>query len=402
MEKEKAKGFDEIAKEALELLFEQFWIIREEEPDKYQMVREREAVLLPYLLEKFGYRLITHRYFVKLEKIPVVPESWMGIGHFSLPRDYALFCCLLAYLEGKSIDEQFLLSDLTEELQSLYPSTTRLDWTHYEHRKSLVRVLLFAQGQGIVRVVDGDVEHFSMVDESEVLYEVPILSRYFMRSYPKDLFLYDSTDAILNAEWLEGEEEQMGSRRRHRVYRQLFLSPTLYANGVQDADFLYLRNYRNRIQEDMEQHTEYHFELYKSTAALTRSERKGRLTLFPDQRAITDIVMQFATVVREECENEDIPFQYDGSLLLTWVDYERWVGITASHFRSGWSKQYREATLSEVARELFTEMEDWKMAKREVETGTILLLPLLGRLSGMYPRDFVSNELEEVDDHDEE
>lgn len=402
MEKEKTQGFDDIAKEALELLFEQFWIIREEEPDKYQMVREREAVLRPYLLEKFGYRLIIHRYFVKLEKIPIVPESWMGIEQFLIPRDYALFCCLLAYLEGKSIDEQFLLSDLTEELQSLYPNTTRLDWTHYEHRKSLVRVLLFAQSQGIVRVVDGDVERFSLMDESEVLYEVPIMSRYFMRSYPKDLFLYDSTDAILNAEWLDGEEEQMGNRRRNRVYRQLFLSPALYANGAQDADFLYLRNYRNRIQEDIEQHSDYHFELYKNTALLTRSERKGRLTLFPDQRAITDIVMQFATVVREECENEDIPFQYDGSLLLTWVDYERWVGITASRFRAGWSKQYRESTLTEVARELFIELVDWKMAKREVETGTILLLPLLGRLSGKYPRDFKPDEIEEVDVHGEE
>lgn len=382
-------SFDDIAKEALEYLLEQFWIIREIEPEKYQMIRERELVLRQYVLEKLGFRLIVHRYFVKLEKIPVVPESWMGIASFTTTRDYALFSCLLAYLEGKSIDEQFLLSDLTEELQSLYPGQDRLDWTHYEHRKSLVRVLLFAQEQGVVKVVDGDVERFSLVNESEVLYEVPILSRYFMRSYPKDLFLYESTEDILNAEWLEGEEEQIGQRRRHRVYRQLFLSPVLYSHSTNDADFLYLRNYRNRIQEDIEQHTDLHFELYKSSALLTRQERRSRFTLFPDQRAITDIVLQFATVVREQFENEEIPFQHDGTLLLTWVDFERWVEMTRDRFIAGWSKQYREATLAEVARELFDEMIDWKMAKWEQDTGTVVLLPLLVRLSGVYPNDFI-------------
>ncbi|MDF9298626.1 TIGR02678 family protein, partial [Geobacillus stearothermophilus] len=94
-------AFDDKAKEALAALFEQFWIIRDQEPDLYQLVREREHVLKKYVEEKFGYRLIVHRYFAKLEKIPADPEPWMGIESFQEPLDYALFCCLMAYLEGK-------------------------------------------------------------------------------------------------------------------------------------------------------------------------------------------------------------------------------------------------------------------------------------------------------------
>ena len=42
------KGFDDKAKAALEQLFERFWILREDEPLMYQMIREREHILRRY------------------------------------------------------------------------------------------------------------------------------------------------------------------------------------------------------------------------------------------------------------------------------------------------------------------------------------------------------------------
>ena len=111
--------FDEKAKEAAEHLLEQFWILRDQEPEKYQLVREREQALRNYFLDKMGFRLILHRHFAKLEKVPAEPESWMGIQSFKHTRDYVLLCCLMGYLENKTVDEQFLLSTLCEELQGL-------------------------------------------------------------------------------------------------------------------------------------------------------------------------------------------------------------------------------------------------------------------------------------------
>ena len=187
MELDSGNAFDELAKEAAEHLLEQFWILRVTEPEKYQMVREREPVLRSYFLEKLGFHLIVHPYFAKLEKIPVRPEAWMGNRDFQHPRDYSLFCCLLAYLESKSIDEQFLMSELCEGLRGIYPGEESPDWTHYEHRRSLVRVLLFATDLGILKVVEGDVAEFSNIEDYEILYEVPAVSRYFMRSCPEPL-----------------------------------------------------------------------------------------------------------------------------------------------------------------------------------------------------------------------
>ena len=221
----------------------------------------------------------------------------MGINSFFQVRDYVLFSCLMAFLESKNVDEQFLLSDLCEELKSTFPSQEELDWTHYEHRKSLVRVLQTATAIDLVRIVDGDITDFSYSENNEVLYEVPLVARYFLRSFPKDLTSFNKLEDFLDIENLN-YEEQTGLKRRHRVYRKLILTPVMYSDGNNDPDFLYLRNYRNRIREDIERFSDFTFELYRNTALLTTEEKKSIYTLFPDNKAISDIVLQFAKLVR--------------------------------------------------------------------------------------------------------
>lgn len=71
-------GFDEMTQNALGILFEQFWVLRTEEPQFYQLIREREKALKRYVSEKFGFDLIVHQHFIKLEKIPVDPKSLDG------------------------------------------------------------------------------------------------------------------------------------------------------------------------------------------------------------------------------------------------------------------------------------------------------------------------------------
>ncbi|HHU31876.1 MAG: TIGR02678 family protein [Zhaonellaceae bacterium] len=386
---QKAKlTFDDIAKESAQHILENFWILRDKEPEIYQQIRQRENVLKNFFLEKMGLNLIVHRQFIKLEKFPAEPEPWMGINSFFQVRDYVLFSCLMAFLESKNVDEQFLLSDLCEELKSTFPSQEELDWTHYEHRKSLVRVLQTATAIDLVRIVDGDITDFSYSENNEVLYEVPLVARYFLRSFPKDLTSFNKLEDFLDIENLN-YEEQTGLKRRHRVYRKLILTPVMYSDGNNDPDFLYLRNYRNRIREDIERFSDFTFELYRNTALLTTEEKKSIYTLFPDNKAISDIVLQFAKLVREEKEQEDISLQYDGTLRLTQVDFQKWVSKCKEEYGNGWSKQYREATVTETARELLAFLVDWQMASLDEETGVIILKPLLARTIGKYPLDFV-------------
>jgi len=381
-----ANRFDEKAQTGLRLLMEKFWVLRRQEPGLYQLIREREKTIKRYVDDKFGFDLIVHQHFIKLEKIPVETKSWMGIQDFQEPRDYAIFCCALAFTEDQSVDDQFLLSDICEDIRDLYPGEFPLDWTNYNHRRSLVRVIKQLEKLSIVLSVEGEVDQFAMNQDEEVLYETTVYARYFMRSYPKDLFEFDTVDDILASEW---ERHGLDSRRK-RVYRKLFFSPVVYRESEDDLDFAYIRNYRNRIREDIEAHTLFRLEIFKNAALLVADERKQEFTLFPDQKAIMDVALHFASYLRDHME--EYPPNEFGQIRLTRITLEQIIEALHTTFGRGWSKQYREGTITSTTNELIELLFDWEMLGVEDMTNAYLVRPLLGRLSGRYPNKFLLEE----------
>jgi len=379
-------AFDDKAQTALRILMEKFWVLRMQEPQTYQLIREREKVLKRYVDEKFGFDLIVHQHFIKLEKIPVETKSWMGIQDFQEPRDYAIFCCALAFTENRSVDEQFLLSDICEDMKDMYPGEIALDWTNYNHRRSLIRVIKQMEKLSILTTVEGEIDEFAMDEEQEVLYETTIYARYFMRSYPKDLFEYDSVTDILNSEW----ERHEADARRKRVYRKLMISPVVYRESEDDPDFAYIRNFRNRLRDDFETHTLFRLEVFKNAALLVSDERKQDLTLFPDQKAIMDVALHFASYIREN--NEQFPPNELGNIRITQVMLEQIVKEVHAIFGKGWSKQYREGSITATMNELIDVLFDWEMMTMEKVTGAYIIHPLLGRISGKYPKRFLEEE----------
>ena len=83
------------------LLFESFWIIREYQRDDYTQIKKNEKELRKIVERQFGFRLRMHAKFIRLEKIPFLPQSWMGIQAFTQQMDYVLFACAMAYTEDK-------------------------------------------------------------------------------------------------------------------------------------------------------------------------------------------------------------------------------------------------------------------------------------------------------------
>ncbi|MBE1556536.1 TIGR02678 family protein [Sporosarcina limicola] len=380
---ERGETFDEQAVEALGILFEQFWVLRVDEPDVYKKIREREHILKRYISDKFGFDLIIHQHFIKLEKIPVDPKSWMGIQAFMDPMDYAIFCCILAFTEQRSVDEQFLLSDLTESAQEIYPGELPLDWTNYQHRRSLVRALKEIVKLKLIATIDGNLESFQSNEEEEVLYEVTVYVRYFMRSYPDDLFRFKTLEEILEREWLRHPDD----RRRKRVYRKLLFSPIVHRESEEDPDFAYIRNYRNRLRDDLETTTPFRLEVFKNAALLTLTEKKRRYTLLPDQRGISDVALHTMAHLRgkEEWEPTEL-----GTIRLPASTLNQIVRETKEIYGHGWSKQHREETVEETTKQLLELWYEWDLAEIEEEdNGMIIIKSGAGRMIGHYPKDYL-------------
>jgi uncharacterized protein (TIGR02678 family) len=388
MKVDQTLAFDEKAIRGMDLLFHHYWILRSEQPEWYQLIREREKVLRRYINEKFGLRLIVHQHFMKLEKIPVQPERWMGIQHFQEPMDYGIFCCALSFLEGKSVDEQFLLSDLCQEIQADYPGEFDLDWTLYVHRKSLIRAVKTLLDFRLIRTIDGDIGRFDHNEEQEVLYEATVYSRYFMRTYPENFTSYAHWSELLDEDWKVNQEDE----RRKRVYRKLFFSPGLHRVDQQDLDFAYIRNFRNRLSEDIENHSNYKLHVYKNTAFLSVAELKQYQHVYPTSKASSDIMLQLAHYLHENLET--FTPKENGEIVITKGEMDDVVETLRQSFQEGWSKYFREKTTSAVRIELVEAMKDWMMVEVDEESSLIKIKPLLGVLTGAFRENWNSKEEE--------
>jgi uncharacterized protein (TIGR02678 family) len=381
--------FDEKAMQGMDLLFHHYWILRADQPEWYQLIREREKVLRRYLNEKFGLRLIVHQYFIKLEKIPVEPEGWMGIRDFQEPMDYAIFCCALSFLESKAVDEQFLLSELCQEIQADYPGDFPLEWTLYTHRKSLIRAVKVLLDFQLIHTIDGDIGRFDHNEDQEVLYEATVYSRYFMRTYPEDFSSFQNWKELLKEDWKFNQEDE----RRKRVYRKLFFSPGLHRKDQQDPDFLYIRNFRNRLAEDIEKHSDYKLHVYKNTAFLSIAEPRQYHQVFPNTKASSDIILQLSKYIHTQPNRYKI--NENGEVLMTEGEFEQVIDDLRGQYRTGWSKYFREHSTSGIRTELLSAMKEWMMVEVDVESSLIRFKSLLGVMTGEYPADFVTGGTEQ-------
>ena len=82
----------------LEILLNRRWILKSEDKELYYRVRDAVGEIRKYVTDKLGCQIIDNSLLIKLEKIPVIPEQFMGIGQFSSKEEYVYLCILLMLL----------------------------------------------------------------------------------------------------------------------------------------------------------------------------------------------------------------------------------------------------------------------------------------------------------------
>lgn len=105
----------------LEILLNKRWILKSEDKDLYYRIRDAVGDLRKYSTDKLGCQIIDNSLLIKMEKIPVIPETFMGITQFSSKEEYVYLCILLMFLEDKDPQDNFILSQLTEYMTASVP-----------------------------------------------------------------------------------------------------------------------------------------------------------------------------------------------------------------------------------------------------------------------------------------
>ena len=171
-----------------EKLLENYWFVKDINPEEYRNIKnDITDEMQNFIKYKLGYKLIVNQYVIKLEKIPGIPKSFMGILEFDTKMEYMFLCLILIYLEEKTRGEQFILSELLDYIQNIIVEINlndiEIDFTKYSHRKSIVKVLKFIKEMAFIKLYDGDENKFAENIENDILYEVTGVSKYFTRNF---------------------------------------------------------------------------------------------------------------------------------------------------------------------------------------------------------------------------
>lgn len=372
---------------ALELLLDKRWILKSENKDLYYQLRDGIGDIRKFATEKLGCQIVENSLLVKLEKIPAIPESFMGITEFTSQEEYAFFCILLMYLEDKEAEEQFILSQLTEYMEANMPEGT-IDWTVYTSRRRLIRVLRYAVNQGILLITEGNDDVFREERQGEVLYENTGASRYFMRNFTRDIMDYQKPEDFYESDWFDMDEDR-GMIRRHRVYKRILFLPGMYRANGSDEDFEYLKYYGRRLIEELEQQFDGQVHIHKGSAYFLAGESCRMGVMFPGVSGLSNIFLLCCGKIRGKIEDKSWKVNQDETVEVDTLELERLLRMIKSQYASGFGKEYREMPEGKFIELILTEMQRWTFIKRgEYQT---IIYPIVGKMIGSYPTDFVIN-----------
>lgn len=373
----------------LDILLENYWIIKDQNKELYYKMRDLIPKLRSFLSEKLGYQIVITPEIIKLEKIPGKSEDWMGIETFQNKMEYSFLCILLMFLEDKGKEEQFLLSELTEYIEGVFPGEEKVDWTLYRHRRYLIKVLRFALDIGMIKLNDGDEQGFASSQDSEALYENIGISKYFLRNFVGNLLEYNSLKDLEDDEWLDMDQDK-GLIRRNRVYRRIIMSPAVYNEGADDPDYLYIKNYRNMISKDIEKYLKSDFHVHKNGAFLILNSDKNYKKSFPENKTISDIVLQMNSIIIDRVKDGSIEKREDDIITISIHFFENMVEELRDKYSSGWSKEYREMKLEKLCKELVEYMKNYSFIEINHSYNELRIMPLSGKIIGKYPKDFIN------------
>ena len=324
----------------LEMLLKQRWILKSDQKEQYYRIRDGIGEVRKFASDKLGCQIIENSLLVKMEKVPVKPEEFMGIQEFSSKEEYAFLCILLMFLEDKDAQEQFILSQLTEYIVANTPGEV-VDWTMYTHRRRLIKVLRYAVTEGILCITDGSEEAFMDDMAGEVLYENTGASRYFMRNFTHDIMTYT-------------KPEDFG-----------------------ESDF------------DCQIH------IHKGSAFFLNGEDCRMGETFPGNNVLSDILLLCLAEIQQHIQTGVWKRQTNEIYVVSEVEFEKILSEVKQKYRSGFTKNYREMPQGEFVKIVEEMMERWMFIQKRPLEHQVLILPACGKLKGSYPQNFTGGKEDE-------
>ncbi|MGN7456273.1 TIGR02678 family protein [Paenibacillus pasadenensis] len=380
-----AEQLAERKQECAQALLNRPWVSKEEDAELYYAVKDHYEELRGWFMDKAGLPLLLTRTMAKLDKAPVGAQPWMGFEEFREPQDYVFFTYGLWYLESKTELDQFLLSEMVEQIrEQMIAGGMDADWRVYSHRLSMARALKKLRVLGVLLGVDGDESLWAQNEERNVLYECSPAARYVLRRFPWDLTdareLRQLEDPVTYADTADGQN----GRIRHRVFRRLLMEPLVEDRDWSEEELKYVQGQRRAILDQLEKTLGWNGRRYREGMAFFHPGLTSESELFPTQAAVSDLALLVSGELRRLKDEGSLEPQPDGAIRLTMSELETMLLRLRKQHGKYWSKEWREdLSSSELAALCLDHLKSWGLAERTA-AGEVRISAILGRWQAEY------------------
>lgn len=377
-------------------MLDDFWTVRSENAGDYVKIKHAADNDMKNFINGFlGWKLIVNSKLIKLEKIPAEAKPFMGIQEFQSPMDYCLLCALLIYLNDMDEGGQFLLSELTEMIEKISAEIIEVDMKKYSDRKSLVRMLKFAQDIYLLKISEGSLYNVENDLEREILYENTGLSVYFTVHHDRDISEYRSYRDFENEEMIYTDSEK-GYVRTNRVYRRLVLEPAMYWESNLDADSFYLKNQRNSISNYLNKYLGGRLDIHNGSAFYMADENSLFGNIHPSDGMLSGFVLLICSEIRENYIK--LCTEIGNNLVIEKNAFHNFISCCREKYKDGISKEYREYTYEKLIVKVVEYMTKYKMI--EVEGNFYILKDGVFKTAGKYPKNFKNGENNDIEEQE--
>ena len=365
-------------------LLENYLILKERDKDLYYDVKDNIYKYKSFIYDNLAYDIIIKDDFIKLEKIPGIPEEWMGINEFTEIKEYIFFILLITFLEDKNKEEQFILSSITEYIEHNYPDE-KIEWTIFKNRKSLIKVMKFAIDIGIIKKNDGSEEEFSKSETGDVLYESTGLSRYIVRRFSKNIEDSESYEDLLGDEF-SGISKDLGTVRKNRVFRRLLLSPVVYNDENDNGDYDYIKSKRSFIRNTFEENLGWDIHIHKNGALAALENSNEVKDIFPNKKGESAAVLFINKEVRRNINSGNLKKEDNDTVVMSNSEFDEFIIEVRRTHGHGFTKTLRDVSEQVFINIIRNFMKDFSMIREEKDF--TILMPIIGKVLGEYPEDY--------------
>ena len=365
-------------------LLENYLILKERDKDLYYDIKDNIDKYKSFIYDNLAYDIIIKDDFIKLEKIPGIPEEWMGINEFTEIKEYIFFILLITFLEDKNKEEQFILSSITEYIEHNYPDE-KIEWTIFKNRKSLIKVMKFAIDIGIIKKNDGSEEEFSKSETGDVLYESTGLSRYIVRRFSKNIEDSESYEDLLSDEF-SGISKDLGTVRKNRVFRRLLLSPVVYNDENDNGDYDYIKSKRSFIRNTFEENLGWDIHIHKNGALAALENSNEVKDIFPNKKGESAVVLFINKEIRRNINSGNFKKEDNDTVVMSNLEFDGFIIEVRKTHGHGFTKTLRDASDQVFINIIRNFMKDFSMIREEKDF--TILMPIIGKVLGEYPEDY--------------